>query len=145
MLFLPFFFKKKLCKKPSALICSSPSIYKLAKSSFFFISSLLFLAHSFDMMLYYLFFLKKRISTRNHQHLFVVCWSLENRASLSIYRLAKSLFFYKLFAFLAPHDCSISFRLADIWLASHLYLFSIKYDLYIYIYLFFSGLFLTFI
>jgi hypothetical protein len=78
------------------------------------------------------FFLKK-IYTRNHQHLFVVCWSLESRASLSIYRLAKSLFFYELFAFLAPYDCSFSFRLANIRLASHLYLFSIKYDLHIYI------------
>jgi hypothetical protein len=98
----------------------------------FFISYLPFLAHSFDMMLYYLFF-KKKISTRNHQHLFVVCWSLESRASLSIYRLAKSLFFYELFALLASYDCSFSFRLADIRLASHLYLFSIKYDLHIYI------------
>jgi hypothetical protein len=120
---------------------ASLSIYKLANSSFFLWVLCLFWLNFSDMILYYL---KKKKHICKKPLVFVCCpLKLGSKASPLIYRLAKSLFFYELFAFLAPYDCSISFRLVGIRLASHLYLFSIKYDLHLY--LFFSWLFLSFI
>jgi hypothetical protein len=142
------FFLNKFCRKPPPLVCC---LLRLGKKSFSFnlqVSKFfiflwvlcLFWLNFSDMILYYL--KKKHICKK--PLVFVCCpLKLGSRASPLIYRLAKSLFFYELFAFLAPYDCSISFRLVGIRLASHLYLFSIKYDLHLY--LFFSWLFLSFI
>jgi hypothetical protein len=148
MLFYIFFFNK-FCRKPPPLVCC---LLRLGKKSFsfnlqvskffiFFMSSLPFLAQFF----WYDTLLSKKKKHICKKPLVFVCCPLKlgSKASPLIYRLAKSLFFYELFAFLAPYDCSISFRLVGIRLASHLYLFSIKYDLHLY--LFFSWLFLSFI
>ena len=118
MFFLLFFFlKNKFYRNPPSMVCcllrlgnKSFSFNLHVSQVFIFYELFAFFAHFSNMILYYLN-KKKHICKKP---LVFVCFLLKlgSRASLLISRNLH--FFYELFAFLAPYDYLINFRLASL-------------------------------